>query len=97
MSGLDCLSESSSKIVYSWLHRDQGSKVKDGQILISAEELLPSRDHFSFRANFTNLPSVGWMSPNPKVFMEIRRANESGNFDLVHRTEQQGKEQDLPW
>jgi hypothetical protein len=74
-----------------------GSKVKDGQILVSAEELLPSRDHFSFRANFTNLPSVGWMSPNPKVFMEIRRANESGNFDLVHRTEQQGKEQDLPW
>ena len=42
-----------------------------------------------FRVNFTGLPSIGWMSPNPKVYMEIRRANESGNFDVIHRTEQQ--------
>jgi len=69
--------------------RDSNNQVKDGLISINAEEVAHSRHHFNFRVNFTGLPSIGWMSPNPKVYMEIRRANESGNFDVIHRTEQQ--------
>ena len=62
--------------------------------ILTAKNLMRKIVHakfcnFDFRVNFTGLPSIGWMSPNPKVYMEIRRANESGNFDVIHRTAQQ--------
>merc|ERR1739838_1109633 len=49
---------------------------------------MHSRDHFKFRLSFSNLPSVGWLNPDPKIYAEIRRANERGGFELVHRSDQ---------
>ena len=40
------------------MYRDNSNSAKDGQIYVSAEELQPSREHFKFRVNFNNLPSI---------------------------------------
>ena len=34
------------------------------------------------------MPKIGIMNPDPKTFLEIRRANESGDYVVVHRTDQ---------
>ena len=64
------------------MQREKSNKLKNGSLIVSAEEVMHSRDHFKFRLSFSNLPSVGWLNPDPKVYAEIRRANESGGFEL---------------
>ena len=56
--------------------------VKDGFLMVTAEEVMHCRDHFKFQLAFSNLPSVGWLNPDPKVYAEIRRASERGTFEL---------------
>jgi hypothetical protein len=69
-------------------HRDEDGKNKKGEIHILAEEVMACRDFFNFKVKFSNLPKIGFFSPDPKVYLEIRKANESGEYIVVHRGKQ---------
>ena len=76
------------KKVNLYQHRDQKGNQCHGEIIIRSEEILTCRDYFHFKIAFSALPKIGIMNPDPKTFLEIRRANESGEYVVVHRTEQ---------
>ena len=59
-------------------------KRQQGELSVVSEELLHSRDMFSFEFELVGL-STGWITRNH--FLEIRRADENGSFRLVKRTQ----------
>jgi len=57
---------------------------QQGELSVISEELLHSRDMFSFDFELVGL-STGWITRNH--FLELRRADENGAFRLVKRTQ----------
>ena len=55
-----------------------------GEITLTTEELIHSREFYHFSFQILNLPTGFFQNPNH--FFEIRRADESGKFRLVKRT-----------
>ena len=55
-----------------------------GEIVLTSEELIQSRDFFQFSFEVIGLPT-GFFTKNH--FIEIRRADENGQFRLVRRTD----------
>ena len=66
------------------LYHKDGTKFK-GSIIIMSEEVIISRDHFNLQFTVSGL--TGCFMTKPKHFLEIRRADEDGEFGLVKRTE----------
>ena len=56
-----------------------------GIIILKSEEIINSRDFFEFQFQVNGL-STGFFTKNH--FLEIRRADENGEFRLVRRTRQ---------
>ena len=68
------------------LLKKNGNKFK-GTIIIMSEEILSSRDHFSMEMTIFGLPGSCLFFSDHKHFIEIRRADETGEFGLIKRTD----------
>jgi hypothetical protein len=50
---------------------------------IRSEQVRQCREYFNFKVEFDNLPKAG---VDPTTYMEIRRENERGEFEVAYRT-----------